>query len=216
MQNPEHDREDEMATEVKFLKPEKLLRPPRVFKLTNPRLRKIRRELRMLIRLAALDEYDRLRHMIKLYRYKERPPDKSGSEPANYIPPSQTRRRMHLGFKKLHLQHAFKYSICICANKGRWRDPDCAKGDRVRAYWLGGDTNTPGEITSEECVVSKEFYDTKQWESEVPLHFNKLNDSFMSWAKLNIAHYIEASKPLISWREDQKSAEREEFGKSPI
>lgn len=194
----------------------KILKPPRVFKLTKPRLRKIRRELRMLIRLAALDEYDRLDHLYHLYRYKEMPPDRSASNPPNYMPPSQLKRQNYLGFKKNQLQQAFKHSICMCEFWGDWRDPDCVKGDRVRAYSIPGDARIPGMFSGEECEVTKMFFSTEKWASEVPPHFHTLRDAFMSVFKMNLHYCLNHGKRFISWRESEKRYELKEFGRSTV
>lgn len=183
---------------------EKLLKPPRVFTLKDPRLQKIRRELRTLIRRAVYDEYDRLSHFIDLYRFKRFPPDRPMSDPPNYMPPCQLKRMQHLGFKRNSLHQALEYSLCSCV------------GDCVRVYWISGTTRYGLYYYEGKCEAIKQFYPVEKWDSEVPPHYHKLKDSFMSVFRMNLQYCLAHDIPFISWRERKKHYEQKEFGKSTI
>jgi hypothetical protein len=108
------------------MEPEKvrrLIKPLRMFSVKNPQLKRTRRALRTVIKLAVLDEYKRLTHYIDLYD------DKWFN--GNGLTAAQERRRFYLQHKRTFLKESFKNSIIVARDDNRFSTADVS-GDRVR------------------------------------------------------------------------------------
>ncbi len=91
--------------------------------IKNPKIRTIRDNLRTVIKLAVIDEYERLKNLGNFYREKRRKSHK--------LTPSQEKRVILLHHKQEYLVTTFAHSICVCASRRLIHDRD-VKGDRVK------------------------------------------------------------------------------------
>ena len=97
----------------------KKIKPVKRVTIKNPKLRAIKDSLRTIIKLAVIDEYERLKDLGSLYRGKLK------------LTPSQKKRKIQLHHMSEYLIDTFSNSICVCASRRRIHDTDI-KGDRVR------------------------------------------------------------------------------------
>jgi len=90
----------------------------------DPKLVKIRDNLRTIIKLAVIKEYEQLGKLEDLYSEKRRIKDKQ-------LPPSQFRREIQLEHMRGYLERTFVNSICVGVFYSNVRDGNI-KGDRIR------------------------------------------------------------------------------------
>ncbi len=101
----------------------KKIKPVKKVAIKDPKLRIIRDNFRTIVKLAVIDEYERLKDLGNLYREKRRKGHK--------LTPSQKRRDILLHHKQEYLVTTFANSICVCARRRIIHDNDTG-GDRVR------------------------------------------------------------------------------------
>ena len=99
------------------------IKPVKKVTIKNPKLRAIRDNLRIIIKLAVIDEYERLKDLQSLYLDKRMK--------GYTLTPSQEKRDIQLHHQSEYLIDTFSNSVCICASRRRIHDADI-KGDRVR------------------------------------------------------------------------------------
>jgi len=131
---------------------EELIKPPREYIIHSPRLRKIRRELRTLIKLAVLDEYERLDKLEMLYRNKEY---------KEYLNVAQKKRIHYLIYMRQKIKHTFLNSICACARGNSLTHADIS-GDRVRYHLI----RKSKHWDDNPCIIEKQFYSKDTFEKE--------------------------------------------------
>ncbi len=167
------------------MKGEELIKPPRKYVIHNPRLRKIRKEFRTLIKLAVIDEYDRLRGLEKLYNERQL---YNNIE----LTSAQKKRRGYLSRMRLFLEHCFHSSICVCAYKRGLRDADVS-GDRVRCTEVVFNSLYPNS----NCIVEKVFYSLETFKrgGEGFLAVYKEDERLCRKSGIGFVSYQEAKTP---------------------
>ena len=107
----------------------KKIKPIKKVIIKSTRLRAIRDNLRIIVKLAVIDEYERLSKLDQLYLQKHM--EKYAITPLKTLTSSQQKRWNQIHHKKEYLINTFVNSICVCASRRLIHDND-VKGDRVR------------------------------------------------------------------------------------
>ena len=142
-------------------KVKRLIKPLRVFSVKHPQLKKIRYALRTVIKLAVLDEYRRLTHLIHLYEDKQR----NGYG----LTPTQKSRKSSLHHKRTFLYESFKNSIIVAKDDNRFSTAN-TNGDRVRytdvTEWEKKPWNEfiMKQLNGARFVIKQEFYSLEEYE----------------------------------------------------
>jgi hypothetical protein len=156
--------------ETKGMEPEKvrrLIKPLHVFTVKHPQLKRIRRALRTVIKLAVVDEYKRLTHYIHLYD------DKRFN--GNGLTPTQKRRRSYLQHKRTFLKESFKNSIIVAKDDNRLYNAD-PSGERLRFTEVIEFENEPWneyaikKLNGARFIIKHVFYSPKKYEQN-PRYF---------------------------------------------
>ncbi|TXT65657.1 MAG: hypothetical protein BAJALOKI1v1_400006 [Promethearchaeota archaeon] len=155
---------DEMDRLVEGLegKARKLIKPPRRFALKNPRLRKIRENLRTLILKAVFDEIDRLDKLEDLYYNKlhelveKRVIKMFGEATALW------KRSVQLAHMRSELWHDLENSICVGSEASTKYN---THSDRVRYSHISGFDESFEGMDGKHYMVEKRFYSVEYYDA---------------------------------------------------
>lgn len=130
----------------------KKIKKTRRLVIKNPKLRLARNNFRTIIKLAVLDEFQRIDSLDSLYLEKLRVRKK--------LTPTQFKRYNQLHEMKEYLITTFSNSICVCAG---YRDIDAdITGDRVRYSYISKFTKDGVDYYEiQEKWFSLQYYDTR-------------------------------------------------------